>query len=125
MERSISNSLRQKTEEVKQLSEERPPFLKWGEYHSKDEKNPDLLKVEVLEVETFETEFSTNVRAKVDGVEKNIPLHSFESKNNQLLQLWNDAIRKEKIQVGKKFKLRTWLGISKNKFPIRRFELVF
>jgi len=99
--------------------------LKWGDYHSKDEKNPDVLKIEVLETETFETEFSTNVRAKVDGIEKNIPLHSFESKNKQLLQLWSDAVRNGNAKVGKKFKIRTWLGISKNKFPIRRFELVF
>jgi hypothetical protein len=102
-----------------------PPFLKWGDYHSKDEKNPDLLKVEVLETETFETEFSTNIRAKVDGVEKIIPLHNFESNNKQLLQKFTDAIKKGKIKVGKKFKIKTWLGVSKNNFPIRRFELVF
>lgn len=102
-----------------------PPFLKWGDYHSKDEKNPDVLKVEVLELETFETEFSTNLRAKVDGIEKNIPLHSFESKNKQLLQKFTDAKKTGKIQVGKKFKILTWKGTSKNNFPIRRFELVF
>src|SRR2546428_9112339 len=70
-----------------------PPFLHWGECKSKDEKNPDIIKVEVLELETFETEFSTNIRAKVDGVEKNIPLQSFESKNKQLLQLWSQAVK--------------------------------
>jgi len=43
----------------------------------------------------------------------------------QLLQKWNDGIKKKKIKVGKKFKLLTWLGTSKNNFPIRRFELVF
>jgi len=54
-----------------------------------------------------------------------IPLQSFESKNKQLLQKWNKAVKDEKIKPGKKFKLKTWLGISKNKHPIRRFELVF
>ena len=102
-----------------------PPFLHWGDYKSKDEKNPDIIKVEVLELETFETEFSTNIRAKVDGVEKNIPLQSFESKNKQLLQLWSQAVKDGKIKIGKKFKIKTWLGTSKNEHPIRRYELVF
>jgi len=101
-----------------------PEFLKWSKYTSKDEKQPDVLNVKVLETETFETEYTVNVRAEVDGIETIIPLHSFESKNNQLLQLWSDAVRNGKAKVGKKIKIRTWLGISKNKFPIRRFELV-
>lgn len=101
------------------------PFLKWGDYKSKDEKNPDVLEVEILESETFETEYSINLHAKVDGAEKIIPMQSLGSKNKQLLQKWNDAIRNNKVRIGKKFKLKTWLGISKNKNPIRRFELVF
>lgn len=102
-----------------------PPFLHWGDYKSKDEKNPDVLKIEVLETESFETIYGMNVRAKVDGIEYAVPLHNFASKNKQLLQKWNEAMKKGKIQVGKKFKILTWLGISKNKNPIRRFELVF
>ncbi len=102
-----------------------PPFLKWGDYKSKDEKNPDVLNVKVVETETFETQYSINVRAEMDGTEMILPLHSFESKNNQLLQLWTKAVKENKIKVGKKFKIKTWLGTSKNKFPIRRFELVF
>ena len=102
-----------------------PPFLKWGECHSKDEKNPDVLEVEPVDLETFETEYSINIKAKVNGIEKNIPLQSFESKNRQLFQKWKQAERNNKIKVGKVFKIETWLGISKNKNPIRRFELVF
>jgi len=102
-----------------------PPFLKWGSYTSKDEKNPNELEVEPQEIDTFETEYSINVNVKIDGVEMAMPLQSFESNNRQLLQKWQEGITKKKIQVGKKFKLRTWLGISKNNFPIRRFELVF
>jgi len=102
-----------------------PPFLKWGSYTSKDEKNPNELDVEPQEIDTFETEYSINVNAKVDGIEVAMPLQSFESNNRQLLQKWNEGIKKKKIQVGKKFKLRTWLGTSKNNFPIRRFVLVF
>jgi len=102
-----------------------PPFLKWGDYKSSNENEPDILQVQPLELETFETEYSINIRANVDGEEKAIPLHSFQSKNKQLLQKWNDAIKNKKIKVGKKFQIKTWLGISKNKNPIRRFELVF
>lgn len=102
-----------------------PPFLHWGDYKSKDEKQPDVLNAEIQETETFETEYGINARVKVDGIEKAIPLHSFASKNKQLLQNWNDAIKRGNIKAGKKFKILTWLGISKNNFPIRRFELVF
>ncbi len=102
-----------------------PPFLKWGSYTSKDEKNPDVLVVEPQEIDTFETEYSINVNVKVDGVEMAMPLHSFESNNKQLLQKWQEGISKKKIQVCKKFKLCTWLGMSRNNRPIRRFELKF
>lgn len=104
-----------------------PEFLKWGLYTSKDEENPNVLKVKVLEDETFETEFSTNIKAMVDKVEKIIPLHNFESKNKQLLKEFNKAKKEGKIKVGKTFELKTWLGVSKTnkEFSIRRFELVF
>ncbi len=102
-----------------------PPFLKWGSYTSHSEKNPNELEVEPQEIDTFETEYSINVNVKIDGVEMALPLQSFESNNRQLFQKWQEGIKKKKIQVGKKFKLRTWLGTSKNNFPIRRFELVF
>ena len=102
-----------------------PPFLKWGDYHSKDEKNPDEIIVEPSELEFFETEYSMNINANVDGIQKVIPIHNFESKNKQLLTKLMDAKKSGKIKVGKPFKILTWLGISKNKFPIRRFELIF
>ena len=104
-----------------------PEFLKWGLFTSKDKENPDVLKVQVLEDETFDTEFSTNIRALVDGVEKIIPLHNFESKNKQLFEKFTKAKKEGKIKVGKEFKIVTYLGISKTnkEFSIRRFELVF
>jgi len=102
-----------------------PPFLKWGQYKSNDAKTPDELEIEVQETETFETEYTINANATVNGEEMAIPLQSFESKNKQLLQKWNRAVKDGKIKPGKKFKIRTWLGISKNKHPIRRYELEF
>ena len=101
------------------------PFLKWGSYTSKDEKNPDVLEVEPQEIDIFETEYSMNVNVKVDGVEMAMPLQSFESNNRQLLQKWNNGVSNKKIKVGKPFRLHTWLGISRNNRSIRRFELVF
>lgn len=109
------------------MSDIYPPFLKWGEYKSHDEKTPDVLHVEPLEIETFETEFGINVRAKVNGTEMNIPLQNFGSMNRQLFEKWNNAIKENKIKVGKKFQLKTWKEQStRNKDrEIRRFELVF
>jgi len=104
-----------------------PPFLKWGDYRSNNEENPDVLKIQVLDDKTFGTKFSTNIKANVDGIEKIIPLHNFESKNKVLLIKFNKAKKEGKIKDGKTFKLKTWLGISKTnkEFSIRRFELVF
>lgn len=105
------------------LSETFSPFVKWGDYHSKEQINPDILEIEPQEIETFETEYSINARVKVNGEEKVLPLQSFESNNKQLYLLW--MRNKDKIKQKRKFKLKTWLGLSKNKFPIRRFEMVF
>ena len=102
-----------------------PPFLKWGKYTSKDQNKPDIIEVKPLDLETFETEYGINIRAEVNGTEMNIPIHNFTSRNKQLFEKLTTAIKKGKIAVDKKFKIRTWLGISKNNFPIRRFELVF
>ncbi len=107
------------------MSDLYPPFLKWGECKSKDENNPDILHIEVLDTETFETEYNICVRAMVDEIEMNVPLQNFGSKNMQLLNKWNENVRSGKIVQGKKFKIKTWLGTSKNNFPIRRYELVF
>ena len=110
------------------MSKERyPPFLKWGSHTSRDKENPNVLKVEPIEDATFETEFSTNLRAKVDGIEMNIPLQNFESKNKQLLRKFLEAQKKGKIQVGKAFKIKTWKEShpTKKGFEIRKYELVF
>ena len=101
-----------------------PSFYRWGQNKSVDEATPDVIVVEPTEVETFETEYTINFKGLIDGTEYAIPLQSFESKNKQLLQKWNDAMNNAKIQVGKKFKIKTWKATSKNNRPIRRFELV-
>ena len=102
-----------------------PPFLKWGKYTSKDSDSPDVLEISPLELETFETEYSINVRVQVDDEEKILPLQSLESQNKQLFQKWSSAVRTDKIKIGKKFLIKTWLGTSKNGRKIRRYELEF
>ncbi len=102
-----------------------PPFLKWGEYTATNPEHADVLEIVPQELETFETEYSINVRATVDGADKILPLQSLESQNKQLFQLWNNGVQAGDIKTGKKFQIKTWLGLSKNKRKIRRFELVF
>ena len=111
------------------MSTELAPFIKWGECTSKNTGIPDVLHLEIIDAETFDTEFSTNVHVKQkvsdSWEERVLPLKSHESNNTQLLNLWNKAKRDGKITAGTKFQLQTYLGLSKNNRPIRRFDLVF
>jgi len=110
------------------LSTSLTPFIKWGDYKSQDQNKPDVLEIQVSEVDTFETAYSINVQVlqKDDGTwtEKILPLKSFESKNGILLQEWQK--HKSKLKSGKKFLLKTWLDKSKtSNHKIRRFVLDF
>ena len=102
-------------------------FIKWGSYKSKDQNNPDVLELKVLDSEPFETAYSINVEVlqKVDGEwkEKILPLKSHESKNASLLNQWNRTLKKGKVKLGKIFQIKTWLSTSRNGRPIRRFSL--
>lgn len=104
-------------------------YLKWGNFNSKDSENPDVVEFKVLEIETFDTEYSTNIKIQ-QNTDKQwneviLPLKSHSSNNLKLLNLWNDAVKSKKIRSGTKFKLKTWLGVSKNDRTIRRFEIAF
>lgn len=105
------------------------PFIKIGEYTSKNETKPDILELRSEGPETFETEYSTCafVRQKVNGkFEKRIiSLHAHDSRNISLLNGWNNAVKKGNLKKGRKFKFMTWLGVSRNNRPIRRWKLVF
>ena len=111
------------------MSTELAPFIKWGDYSSKGANIPDILYLEVIDIETFDTEFSANVHVKQkvsdSWEERVLPLKSHESNNTMLLNLWNKAKRECKVVPGAKFAIHTYVGISKNNRPIRRFELVF
>ena len=104
------------------------PFIKWGSFKSTDQNKPDVLELQVSEVDTFETAYSINVRVQLkdngEWIDAILPLKSFESKNDILLKEWQK--NKSKVKVGKKFLLKTWLDKSKTSdHTIRRFVLVF
>lgn len=104
-----------------------PPFLKWGDYKSKDQNNPDIVELQVLDATPFATEYSTNVRAKVKRDqawrEEIVPLKSHGSNNASLLTKWTAMVNKGKIKAGTHCTIKTHLGISKNNNPIRRFAI--
>jgi hypothetical protein len=102
-------------------------FLKWGDYHSKSKENPDTLKIMVTSREIFDTEFSTNTKAIVDGEEKIIPLWNFASKNKALLQNWKSHIATGKIKEGMEFSLTTYgqQHPRKKEWKIRRWDFHF
>lgn len=99
------------------------PFIKWGQYKSKDPNTPDDLELKVKNPEPFETSFSINIEVfqKEDKkwTECILPLKSHDSKNSSLLLQW----KKAKLKPETKFHIKTWLSTSRNGFPIRRFSL--
>ncbi|MEX0861599.1 hypothetical protein [Nitrosopumilus sp.] len=108
------------------MSTEPIPYIKWGDYTSHDENNPDVLEIKVSDLVTFDTEYSVNVQVllkTVNGLEYRIlPLKSNTSLNASLFNQWSKGVREKKIKKDTRFKLFTWIGESKNGFPIRRFR---
>ena len=110
----------------KALSGEKPKYLKWGDFKSTDENNPDVLEIECgKSTDTFETEYSTCIKAKMNNEDINIPLKGKNSNNPQPLQAYRKYVASGKIKAGQLFKLLTFKGTSQNDKPIRRFSFVF
>ena len=109
------------------MSTEQISYIRWGDYKSKDPNKPDILEIEAISLEQFESDLSTNVhvKQKINGgwENKTLALKSHESNNSSLIKQWNELVKKKKIIVGSKPVISTWLGLSKNNRPIRRFEL--
>jgi hypothetical protein len=93
------------------------PWLQWRQYESRDNAKPDLLHLKVLEIETFETKYSTAVKVLLKEGNKLEPcfvsLKSKASPNSKLLDLWDENVAKGRIQPGKEFVLETWKRESK------------
>ena len=89
------------------------PFLHWGEYKSKDQNNPDVISLKVVDAEPTATTYTMNIDAEIvgKGLHK-IPLHNFESPNKALLNQWTKLWREHKIKDGSSIEIHTWLGIS-------------
>ena len=106
---------------------EKIPFIKWGDHSSKDDKTPDILELQIVKTETFETEYSVNAEVKQrqndSWQDKILPLKSFNSENDALYQKWNKLVKSNKIKDGSIIRIKTWLGVSKNNHTIRRFEI--
>ena len=113
----MSQRLNQKIQEKKKLSENSfPPFLKWGDYKGRED-NPDP--------EPVPTMYDWNVLAKVDMIDKNIPLKG-KSANKILYRAYNKLLRENKVRAGTFLKIKTWLRKS-TKNPendLRDFEIV-
>jgi len=104
-----------------------PLFLRWGEYTSHDVKNPDILEWISTETDTFETKYAICVNARINNELRAVSLHSFNSLNKTLLNLWNEGIKNNKIKPNSRFQLATWLEQSKRNKDrtIRRFKIIF
>lgn len=106
-----------------------PDWLHWGDYPSQSAENPDVLKIKVTSLDIFPLEYSDNITAMVNGMEKNIPLWNYQSKNTKLLRDFKSHIASGKIKVGKEFTLTTYnqVGFSKNNptWKIRRWNFIF
>ena len=106
-----------------------PAFFKWSDCKSKTEKKPDTINIKVTELETWESEYSINLNADVKQkdkfIEMSISLKSHESKNSALLDLWNKAVKLNRIKLGDTIAIQTWLGKStKSDHEIRRWRLI-
>jgi hypothetical protein len=108
------------------LSDGLPPFIKWGNFKSTDENNPDILELKVIETEPFDTEYSTCVKVLLkkdqQWLEAILTLKSHNSVNGSLLKLWIEGVKRGSIHKDVVIKIATWLGTSKNGHPIRRFR---
>ena len=111
------------------MNEIKTPYIKFGEFKSQNENKPNILELQIIDPETFETQYSVNIRVKRlmnnEWVERILPLKNHDSKNDALLREWQKNARKDIIQKRRFFKIKTWLGISKNQRPIRRYKLFF
>ena len=106
-----------------------PAFFKWSDCKSKTDKKPDTIDIKVTELETWESEYSINLNADVKQkdkfIEMSISLKSHESKNSALLDLWNKAVKLNRIKLGDTIAIQTWLGKStKSDYAMRRWRLI-
>lgn len=106
------------------MSDTLPQFLKWGNYKSKASENSDIIQVEVIDPEPFETQFDWNVLTKLDMIETNIPLKA-KSTNKKLYRQYSKLLHAGKIKSGTVLEIKTWLRKSSRnpENELRDFEV--
>ena len=110
--------------------EQRVPWVKWSEYTSTDKDKPDLLEVKVVETETFETNYSTAVKALIkkgaEWVLHYLPLRAKNSTNSKLKDLWDKNVGNGQIKPEAEFTLQTHKRKSAmSDHEMRDYEMLF
>ena len=107
------------------------PFFSWSSCKSQDSKKPDVIDLQVAELELFSTAYSMNAKVNhksSDGkwYEKVLAIKYFESFNSSLLKLWEEAFHKGWIRLNCHVRIKTWLEKSKRNAErkIRRYKLL-
>ena len=107
------------------------PFFSWGNCKSQDSKKPDVVDIQVTELELSSTTYSVNAKGNhkdSDGkrYEKIFPIKNHDSFNCDLLRQWEEAFHKGWIRLNGHIRIKTWLETSKQNKDrkIRRFRLI-
>ena len=97
------------------IEEDYPKYVKFDasglDCKSTDANNPNELNLEIIYIDTFDSEYSTNTKVKLDGEEVVLPLKNKNSKNEYSFNIWTRNIAKDVIVARKKIKLLTCLLI--------------
>src|SRR3990167_2059880 len=88
-----------------------PPFLKWGDYKSTSKEKPDVITIEIVDPEPFQTQYDWNVLAKINGIETNIPLRA-KSANKKLYRQYMSLLQNDKIKSKTTLVIKTCLSKS-------------
>jgi hypothetical protein len=101
-----------------------PPFLKWGDYKSTSKEKPDVITIEIVDPEPFQTQYDWNVLGKIDGIETNIPLRA-KTANKKLYRQYMSLLQNDKIKSKTTLVIKTYLSKStKNPdYDLREFEV--
>jgi len=94
------------------------PFFSWGSCKSQDSKKPDVVDIQVTELELSSTIYSMNAKVNhkdSDGkwYERILPIKNHESFNSDLLKQWEEAFHKGWIKLNGHIRIKTWLETSK------------
>lgn len=106
-------------------------YISWGNYTSKDSSNPDVLDLELLDLKVFPNRKAITIKVAIKTIngkiqKKFLGIKYFNSKNFDLLKLWEESLENKWLRMHGSIRIKTWLGISKrnSKRLIRRYKLI-